>query len=238
MKKAKIIVPVVLLVLLLGAAGAYLIYGSTLINAASDKSISQNLASDPDQPVTVLATEKFGDYFGVLYSDPAEEDSNLYRFRYVTKSPLYKNRYRNIGGDSGFTPAYLAYIEANKDGSARTQAEVFIYRVGKSEENSDRCSVFKCSTAEKYMVDFSQITDPQQIVEKIVKLADTIEKLDEFVLPSKDTFILSKTYPLTQPDDEIMVVEGSVSQQEMRRQELDTIGQTIQEYNDYKEGKG
>ena len=107
MKKAKIILPVVLLVLLLGAAGAYLIYGSTLINAASEKSISQNLASDPDQPITVLATEKLDDYFGVLYSDPAEENTHLYRFRYVTNAPLYKNRYRNIGGDAGRTPSPL-----------------------------------------------------------------------------------------------------------------------------------
>lgn len=237
MKKAKIIVPVVLLVLLLGAAGAYLIYGSTLINAGSEKSISHNLASDPDQPVTVLATEKLGDYFGVLYSDPAEEDSNLYRFRFVTKAPLYKNRYRNIGGDSGFTPAYLVWDEANLNDPARTQSVVFIFRVGKSEANSDRCSVFRYNINDSLII-FDEITDVQQIVDKKEKLADTIEKLDEFVLPDEDTFILSKTYPLTRPDDEIMVVEGSVSAEEMRRQELDTIGQMIQEYNDYKEGKG
>ncbi len=237
MKKAKIIIPVVLLVLLLGAAGAYLIYGSTLINAASEKSISQNLASDPDQPITVLATEKFGDYFGVLYSDPAEENTNLYRFRYVTKAPLYKNRYRNIGGYSGFTPAYLVCDEANLNDPARTQAEVFIYRVGKSEENSDRCSVFRANGSVG-TINFDEITDPQQIVDKREEVAATIEKLDEFALPDEDTFIFSKTYPLTQPDDEIVVVEGSVSQQEMRRQVLDTTGQIIKEYNDYKEGEG
>ena len=237
MKKAKIIIPVVLLVLLLGAAGAYLIYGSTLINAGSEKSISQNLASDPDQPVTVLATEKLGDYFGVLYSDPADEDPNQYRFRYVTKAPFYKNRYRNIGGYSGPKYASLVWNEANMNDPARTQAEVFIYRVGKSKENSDRCSVFRYNINDSLII-FDEITDVQQIVDKIEKLADTIEKLDEFVLPDEDTFILSKTYPLTRPDDEIMVVEGSVSAEEMRRQVLDTIGQTIQEYNDYKEGKG
>lgn len=97
MKKAKIIVPTVLFIIVVGFIASYFIYGSTLIDITSEKSINNHIAIDPQKPITILKTAQVGDYFGILYKDPLNEDYD-YTFRYITKSPFYKNRYYNTGG--------------------------------------------------------------------------------------------------------------------------------------------
>ena len=47
MKKLKIIIPAILLLIAIGLLSAYFIYGSTLVDITSDKSISNALATDP-----------------------------------------------------------------------------------------------------------------------------------------------------------------------------------------------
>lgn len=58
MKKLKIIIPAILLLIAIGLLSAYFIYGSTLVDITSDKSISNALATDPKQPITIIKTAK------------------------------------------------------------------------------------------------------------------------------------------------------------------------------------
>ena len=88
-------------------AAVYFIYGNTLVDITSEKSISDNLAADSEYPITILKMAQIGDYFGVLYTDPVDESEGYYHFRYITRAKLYKNRYRNIGGDSRFTENFI-----------------------------------------------------------------------------------------------------------------------------------
>ena len=67
MKKLKIIIPAILLLIAIGLLSAYFIYGSTLVDITSDKSISNALATDPKQPITIIKTAKNGKYFGIMF---------------------------------------------------------------------------------------------------------------------------------------------------------------------------
>ena len=228
MKKLKIIIPVLLLCVAVGAVIAYFAYGSTLIDITNEKSINDNLAADPSQPITILATEKNGDYYGILYSDPADGNQNTYHFNYITKAKLYKNKYHAAGGYSSTTYGTLCVCEANLGDAGRATSEVFIYRVGKTEGSGDICSVFKYNISESY-IDFEEVKDEQEIRDKIEKLADSYKKLDEFNLPDVDAFIITKSYQIDKPDDEITIENKSVSQEEMKQSVLDTIDDTIKD---------
>lgn len=228
MKKLKVLILVLLLILVIGAVSVYFIYGSTLIDITNEKSISDNLAADPDQPITILATEKNGDYFGILYSDPTDGNQNIYHFNYITKAKLYKNKYHAEGGYSTFTNGTLCVCEANLGDAGRATSEVFIYRIGKTEDSGDICSVFKYNISESY-IDSEKVKDEQEIIDKMEKLADSFKKLDEFDLPNGDAFIIAKSYQIDKPDDEITIENKSVSQEEMKQSVLDTIDDTLKD---------
>lgn len=236
MKKLKIIIPVVLAAVVIGAALGYFIYGSTLVDITSEKSIIKNLSADPEQPITILKTAKSGEYFAVLYKDPTDTDESRYHFRYITKAKLYKNKYHNTGGYSAPTYGALCMNEVNTGDSERKTADVFVYRVGKTAESTDICSVFKYNFDNSY-INFDEITNEQQIVAKIKEQAESLKKLDEFELPQEDTFIIAKTYPVDKPTDNISIENGRVSEGEMRQSLLETTDDAIREYNADKEAK-
>lgn len=227
-KIIKISVLILFATIIIGAAAGYFIYGSTLIDITDEKSISDNLAADPDQPITILATEKNGDYFGILYSDPTDGNQNIYHFNYITKAKLYKNKYHAEGGYSTFTNGSLCVYEANLRDSDRTTSEVFIYRVGKTADSGDTCSVFKYNISESYIVP-EEVKDEQEIRDKMEKLAESCKKLDEFDLPDENAFIIAKSYPIDKPDDEITIENKSVSQEEMKQSVLDTIDDAVKD---------
>ena len=227
-KIIKISLLILFAIIIIGAVSVYFIYGSTLIDITDEKSISDHLAADPDQPITILATEKNGDYFGILYSDPTDGNQNIYHFNYITKAKLYKNKYHAEGGYSTFTNGSLCVCEANFGDEGRTTSEVFIYRVGKTADSGDICSVFKYNITESYIVP-EEVKDEQEIRDKMKKLADSCKKLDEFDLPDGDAFIIAKSYQIDKPDDEITIENKSVSQEEMKQSVLDTIDDTIKD---------
>ena len=80
MKKARIIVPTVFLIIVIGLLTVYSIYGSTLVDITSEESISKHIAIDPQKPITILKTEKAENYFGILYKDSLNEEYD-YSFR-------------------------------------------------------------------------------------------------------------------------------------------------------------
>ena len=105
---------------------------------------------------------------------------------------------------------------------------MFIYRVGKTADSGDICSVFKYNITDSYIVP-EEVKDEQEIRDKMKKLADSCKKLDEFDLPNGDAFIIAKSYQIDKPDDEITIENKSVSQEEMKQSVLDTIDDTIKD---------
>ena len=53
-KIIKISLLILFAIIIIGAVSVYFIYGSTLIDITDEKSISDHLAADPDQPITIL----------------------------------------------------------------------------------------------------------------------------------------------------------------------------------------
>lgn len=231
MKKNKTALFIVLLCISIGIVTTYFAYGNTLIDITNEKSIGEKLSVNPKEPITILATKKSTDYFAVIYTDPTDEDKSLYHFRYLTKVPFYKNCYQNIGGYSAFTTGVLNLVEANISDDKRKTAEVFIYRVGKTVENNSKCSVFKSNLDENY-INYEEITNEEQIIDKIQRQADSYKKLDEFEVPHKSAFIITKTYPIDNPSDSLEVIDDSVSNNERKQIIIDSVNDIIKEYKE------
>lgn len=223
MKKIKVIICILLLCMSIGAVTAYFAYGSTLIDITSEKSINEKLAVDPKQPITIFATKKSGDNFGILYTDPTDENEEYYHFRYITKAKFYKNKYHNIGGYAkcSIIDPNISFYVLNNVENLKT-AELFIFTLDSSVFENNICSVFEYNWKDS-VIDLEEITDEKQIIEKLQISADSYKKLDEFELPDEDTYMISKTYELSQNDNEIVVVNGSVSVEDMRKTAMDNV---------------
>ena len=126
--------------------------------------------------------------------------------------------------------------EVNTGGSEGKTVDIFIYRIGKTAESTDICSVFKYNFDNSY-INFDEITNEQQIIAKIKEQAESLKKLDEFELPQEDTFIIAKTYPVDKPTDNINIENGQVSEEDARQSLLETTDDAIREYNADKEAK-
>ena len=121
----------------------------------------------------------------------------------------------------------MCYSEVNTDEENRTTSEVFIYSAGRTSESENDCSVFKYYIKDSYII--PEETSPQQITEKYEKLADSYKKLDEFTLPDDDAFIIAKSYDIDDSDDNIDVVNESVSEQDMKQRVLNEADDVINE---------
>ncbi len=238
MKKFKIIIPTILLIIVIGLLTSYFVYGSTLIDVANAKSISGHLASDPEQPVTIIKTAKNGDYFGILYSDPADKDDEYYHFKYITKAKFYKNKYHNIGGSgTSINNPEISYDILNVREENNKTVQVFLYTFNSNLFENNKCSVFECNVKDTE-IDFDEITDEKQIIEKMQKLADSYKKIDEFDLPDEQIYIIPKSYELSQPGNQISFENGSVSVEDMKKQTMDNADSIVKEYREYvKEAK-
>ena len=151
MKKLKIIIPAILLLIAIGLLSVYFIYGNTLVDITSDKSISNALATDPKQPITIIKTAKNGKYFGIMYSDPSDNDETCYHFSSMTKAKLYKNKYHNLGISSTANVIENNDDEEDKltndilndiDENTKT-VESFLYTFEGDTIKDKKCSVFE-----------------------------------------------------------------------------------------------
>ncbi len=233
MKKVRIMVLAILLIIVIGVSAAYFIYGSTLINITSEKSINNHIAIDPQKPITILKTAQVGDYFGILYKDPLNEDYD-YTFRYITKSPFYKNRYYNTGGYLNVLGSgMLDFIPIKSSNEKENKTDVLIGYFGNSKYEYNQCSVF---TYDMLDIDFEKITKDEEIAEKCEAMADSLKKIDEFEIPDDNMFIITKTYNLDYPYD-IIICDGSISEVEKKQQIIADADALIKEYHDYLKGK-
>ena len=102
MKKVSTLIIIVLSIVLIFVFG-YVGYGSTMINIENEKSIINHLSSNKNNPINILATQKYGNSFLIVYTDPVKTKENKYSsyFSCFTKHKFYKNRYKYQGGTTG-----------------------------------------------------------------------------------------------------------------------------------------
>lgn len=136
LKKKRFIVLPILIVLIAVCAAVYLGYGSTMINPDNENSIINYLSIDKDNPITILAQEKYKNYIGILYTDPSDENNNTVHFDYFEKHNLYKNRYQHKGESSGNNGPDNIKLDMGE----KNECYFFIYDQ-KSDYN--KCSVFE-----------------------------------------------------------------------------------------------
>lgn len=91
-KKKRNVVIIVFSVILLLIIGGYAVYGLTLINPNSTKSIISHLTVDKDNPPEILATDSLDDYVCMLYYDKSFGNITLAR-TVLVKNKFYPNRY-------------------------------------------------------------------------------------------------------------------------------------------------
>lgn len=236
MKKFKLIIPIVLLCVAICTIAAYFIYGSTLIDITSDKSINDHFAIDPENPITILKTKKIGNYFGIIYTDPLDKEYD-YSFKYITKSPLYKNRYYNVGGYSNFLGSgTLGFTEVKSPNEKENRADVFIYYLGNNKYKYKKCSVYAYNLSDNE-INFEEISDDKEIIEKFKRMADSVKKVDEIELPDDNVFIVSKTYNLDYPYEMMSFYDGSISEEDIKQNIINEADASIAEYHEYMKGK-
>lgn len=235
MKKARIIVPTVFLIIVIGLLTVYSIYGSTLVDITSEESISKHIAIDPQKPITILKTEKAENYFGILYKDPLNEDYD-YTFRYITKSPFYKNRYYNTGGYLNVSGSgMLDFIPIKSSNEKENRTDVFICYFGNNKYKYNKCSIFTYSV-DAYSINYEEISKEEEIIEKVKGMADSVKKIDEIELPDDNIFIITKTYDLDYSYDIMEAYDGEISEKEMKQKMIDMTDSYIAEYREYLKG--
>lgn len=232
MKKVKIIIPIILLIIVTGMISAYSIYGSTLIDITSEKSINKHIAIEPEKPITILKTAKVGDYFGILYQDPSNEEYD-YSFRYITKSPFYKNRYYNIGSCSNFTGSeILDFTPIKSSNEEKNKTDIFLHYFGKNRYTYDTCSIFTYNRTEN-VINYEEITKTEEITEKMNAMAASLKKIDEIELPNNNIFIITKTYDLDYPYEDMLIYDGSVTEEKAKQDMMAEADVIIKEYYDF-----
>lgn len=100
-KKKRNVVIIVFFVVILLIIGSYAVYGLTLINPNSTKSVISHLTVDKDNPPELLAIDSLDDYICVLYYDKSFGDTTLAR-AVLVKNKFYPNRY-NVAAEGHTT---------------------------------------------------------------------------------------------------------------------------------------
>lgn len=138
-RKKVLIAFTVLISVILCCIIAYFVYGNTMININSEESINKHLAADANNPINIIATKKYEDYFAVLYTDPidVDEDDDYAHYAVLAKHSLYKNRYRCVGRNWGnFGDAGCDQLNSMES----DHAVCFIYDIPR---NNSKCLVFE-----------------------------------------------------------------------------------------------
>lgn len=185
MKKSKFLIVPIVIVLLIFAA--YFLYGSTMINIKSEKSISNNLSSYKNTPISIIDLKVNDNYAFVLYTDPIDVNDDVVHYTYMRKHNLYKNRYKIKGGGKGNSEGIdsLKAYDCEKD----TEPLFFVYSQVK---NTNVCSVFE----------YNLLT------------GELVKKLDEFKMP-QNSYVIVKKFDLEDKlYNDIIIIQGSVSFEE------------------------
>ena len=123
---------------------------------------------------------------GILYTDPVDANDNVTHFAYLKKHKMYSNRYSLSGGGKDNT-GQTQCSNAFEDGD--TSPVIFIYGNGKE---GNLCSVFEM--------------DAHTFI--------PINKIDEITLPD-GYFVIAKDYELSDKTNQVMVFDGSLTQDDI-----------------------
>ena len=136
--KRLIIVFAAIITVILCCIAAYFIYGSTMININSEKSINKHLAADANNPINIIATKEYEDYFAILFTDPfdVDEADDYAHFVVLRKHKFYKNLYVKEGASEGNKSGGSWQLNAMES----DHAVCFIYDIP---SNDTKCLVFE-----------------------------------------------------------------------------------------------
>lgn len=193
MKKFKIIIPVVLAAVVIGAALGYFGYGATMVNFESESSIKSHLSKDKSRPINILAKKECEDGFLILYTDPVltEVNANSCCFSYFKRHKFYSNRYVYKGGTAGNqTEATVNGIELNR--SAETNNKVTI-AVANTATDETKCSVFEFDG----------------------ETGAPINRLDVIEVPQNEPYIIIKEYTVSSENSMVGAYDGEIDLQEL-----------------------
>lgn len=187
MKKVSTLIIIIFSIILISVLG-YIGYGSTMINIENEKSIINHLSSDKNNPINILTTQKYGDSFLIVYTDPVktEENENSSYFSRFTKHKLYKNRYKYKGGTTGNQSEIMVTgIELDNE---ITHDNSIAYAVANVASEETKCSVFE--------VDH--------------ETGIPIRRLDVIDVPKGQPYIIVKEYQIKSKSNMLIVYDGEI----------------------------
>lgn len=158
-----------------------------MINPENMQSVINHLSTDKNNPVTVLAYEKYGNSFLILYSDSVSSQSNQSApvFSVYTKHRLYKNRYQYKGGTTGEqTRAMVAGMELTDE----ADGDYVPYAIANAASDETKCSLFEA--------DF--------------ETGLPIKRLDVIDVPGDEPYIIVKEYKKESENNLIYEYDGEI----------------------------
>lgn len=187
MKKVSTLIIIVLSIVLIFVFG-YVGYGSTMINIENEKSIINHLSSNKNNPINILATQKYGNSFLIVYTDPVKTKENKYSsyFSCFTKHKFYKNRYKYQGGTTGKqTEIMVSGITLDNE---IEQNGTVVYAIANVASEETKCSIFE--------------TDSETGI--------PIKRLDVIDVLKGQPYIIVKKYQIQSPNNMLIAYNGEI----------------------------
>lgn len=160
-----------------------------MINPDNEQSIINFLSTDKDEPIEILATKKYDNYFLILYTDPIKvaKNKNSSCFSTFVKNKYYASRYNTSSLSMGNgTEIQVAYTELDYASSKKDTRVLAIANVA-SEET--QCSVFEFN----------------------LETLQYESRLDLIDVPQNQPYIIVKEYELKNKKNIVVAFDGDVS---------------------------
>lgn len=187
MKKVSTLIIIVLSIVLIFVFG-YVGYGSTMINIENEKSIINHLSSNKNNPINILATQKYGNSFLIVYTDLVKTKENKYSsyFSCFTKHKFYKNRYKYQGGTTGKqTEIMVSGITLDNE---IEQNGTVVYAIANVASEETKCSIFEADS----------------------ETGIPIKRLDVIDVLKGQPYIIVKKYQIQSPNNMLIAYDGEI----------------------------
>lgn len=187
MKKVSTLIIIVLSIVLIFVFG-YVGYGSTMINIENEKSIINHLSSNKNNPINILATQKYGNSFLIVYTDPVKTKEKKYSsyFSCFTKHKFYKNRYKYQGGTTGKqTEIMVSGITLDNE---IEQNGTVVYAIANVASEETKCSIFEADS----------------------ETGIPIKRLNVIDVLKGQPYIIVKKYQIQSPNNMLIAYDGEI----------------------------
>lgn len=189
-KKIVTVITALFFIVFCGLASAYIIFGNSMADIKDEKSISDYLAVDKNEPITILEMESYEDYVGILYTDPFDktQDDDYCHFVCLKRHKWYKNKYVKAGSVYGNFTETNCYEICDLDNNCKA---FFIFDIPRKDTE---VSVFE--------------TDGN---------LNILSKIEEISVPQKE-FIILKKYKMKNSANSISIYNGSIEIDDLERE--------------------